>query len=283
MEAAISCNFHCKRLSLLWKDYWPEADPAELAADVMDRARAASAAWGLSPLEPLDGGMVALTCATTRAGRPVVLKVNPRGHREERQLAGEGEALAFWRPTGAAAELLGSRDDGFTLLLERLEPGHTLDDAGLGPEERLTELGRLAARLHEAGPPPDSFMGLSDFVPGWPVPPGEAAEDERLVHLDLHGGNALRTDRGWKVIDPKGIRADRHTDVWALIDPVGLEALPEEAKAARATARRWVDVYAEAAELDPARAREWTRIRARAEVAESGGWPGLERIAEALG
>jgi streptomycin 6-kinase len=280
MEAAISCKFHCKRLSRYWQGYWPSADLGRIAADIEERLSAAIAAWSLKSLEPLDGGVVALTCAAVRDGRPVVLKLNPRGHRDDAQLAAEGDALAFWRPTGAAAELLDRRDDGSTLLLERVQPGHTLDDAGLDPEERLTELGRLAARLHRAGTPPASFLHLRDFAPDWELPDGD---EEVLVHLDLHGGNALRAGGGWKVIDPKGVRADRHADVWALMDPVMLEFLPEPGGEVRDTAERWIARYAEAAEMDAGRAREWTRIRARAELVESGGWPGLRRLADALG
>jgi streptomycin 6-kinase len=280
MEPAISCNFHCKRLADHWRGYWPDVDPAELAADVTARLAAAGSAWDLSGLRPLDGGVVALTCAATSRGRPVVVKLNPRGHADDAQLAGEGDALAFWRHTGAAVELLSARDGGFTLLLDRLKPGHTLDDAGLSPEDRLTQLGRLAARLHDAGPPPPSFVGIERFAPAWELPEGG---DEVLAHLDLHGGNALRSGAGWKVIDPKGVRVDRHADVWALIDPVGLESLPEEPRQARATAERRVELYAEAAALDPAKASRWTRMRALAEIEESGGWPGLRRIADALG
>jgi streptomycin 6-kinase len=281
MEAAISCNFHCRRLARHWKAYWPAADTERLAADIRERLHAACGAWGLTGPRPLDGGVVALTCAATRAGRPVILKLNPRGHPDDAQLAAEGDALAFWRPTGAAAELLATRDDGFTLLLERLDPGHTLDDAGLSPEDRLTELGRLAAKLHRAGPPPaDAFLHVRDFAPDWDLP--DPVEEEVLAHLDLHGGNALRSGSGWKVIDPKGVRADRHADVWALIDPVMLESLPEDATEARATATRWIERYAQAAELEPGRARQWTRLRAHAEIVESGGWPGLQRMLDAL-
>ena len=226
MEAAISCNFHCSRLERHWSGYWPDVDPHGLTADIKERLAAARAAWGLSDLEPLDGGVVALTLAATQGGRPVVLKLNPRGHRDDAQLASEGDALAFWRHTGAAAELIDRRDEGFTLLIERLEPGQALDDAGLSPEERLTELGRLAARLHGAGPPPpEPFLHVRDFLAG-PLPDGD---DVVLVHLDLHGGNALRSGSSWKAIDPKGVRADRHADVWALIDPVMLEQLPHDA------------------------------------------------------
>jgi streptomycin 6-kinase len=285
MEAAISCKFHCKRLAKKWRGYWPAADPAEMAADVEERLAAASAAWGLTNIEPLDGGVIALTCGATRNGRPVVLKLNPRGHPDDPQLAAEGDALAFWRRTGAAAELLDQRDDGFTLLLERLQPGQALDEAGLGPEARLTELGRLVATLHRAGPPPSSFMHLSEFAPDWDVPQDSA--EEVLTHLDLHGGNALRAGGRWKVIDPKGVRADRHADVWALIDPLMLESLPESVAEARATAEHWLERYAQAAEMDLDKAREWTRIRASAETAyvhDDQDWAAaLRRMAGALG
>src|SRR5687767_9852974 len=106
MEAAISCKFHCKRLAAHWQGYWPATDTAALTADIEERLAAATVAWGLRDIEPLDGGVVALTCAATRDGRPLVLKLNPRGHSDDAQLAGEGDALAFWRGTGAAVELL---------------------------------------------------------------------------------------------------------------------------------------------------------------------------------
>jgi streptomycin 6-kinase len=283
MEAAISCKFHCKRLAERWRGYWPATDPAELAADIEVRLSAAISAWRLTAIEPLDGGVVALTCAAVRDRRPVVLKLNPRGTSDDAQLAGEGAALAFWRPTGAAAELLDQRDDGFTVLLERLQPGYPLEDAGIGLEDRLTEIGRLVARLHTAGPPPSSFIHVGEFEPSWEIPAGN---EEVLTHLDLHAGNALRTHDGWKAIDPKGVRADRHADVWALIDPLTLEGFPRDRAQAEATAVRWLKRYAEAAEMDLDRAREWTRIRAGAEarVVNDPDWAAaLSRMADALG
>jgi hypothetical protein len=180
-------------------------------------------------------------------------------------------------------ELLDQRDGGFTLLLERIQPGHTLETADLSLEERLAEIGRLAARLHRAGPPPPAFMHVRDFAPTWEAPEGG---EEVLTHLDLHGGNALRAGSGWKVIDPKGIRADRHADVWALIDPLTLEDFPHGAADAEAMAHRRLKRYAEAAEMDLAKAREWTRIRAGAEAEEvdDPDWASaLRRMANALG
>jgi streptomycin 6-kinase len=282
MEAAISCKFHCKRLEAHWEGYWPATDPAALTADIEERLGAASAAWRVEAIQPLDGGVVTLTCAATRCGRPVVLKLNPRGHSDDVQLAAEGDALAFWRTTGAAVDLLDRRDDGFTLLLERLQPGYTLERAGVRLEDRLAELGRLAARLHRTGPAPRSFIHVRDFAPDWEIPKGG---EEVLTHLDLHAGNALRTGAGWKAIDPKGVRADRHADVWALIDPLTMEDLPRDPGQIEATVDRWLGRYAEAARMDLARAREWTRIRASAEAREvhDPDWAAaLRRMADAL-
>jgi streptomycin 6-kinase len=139
------------------------------------------------------------------------------------------------------------------------------------------------ARLHRAGSPPPSFIHAREFEPSWELP---ASDEEVLTHLDLHAGNALRTAQGWKVIDPKGVRADRHADVWALIDPLTLESFPRDPGRAKATAARWLERYVEAAEMDLAKAREWTRIRASAEAqyVHDPDWAAaLRRMADALG
>jgi hypothetical protein len=134
--------------------------------------------------------------------------------------------------------------------MQRLRPGTTLDDAGLGFEDRLRTLGVLAARLHAAGPAPASFVPL------------------------------LRDGGGWKVVDPHATRGDRHADVWALLDPL-VPAVPDDA-----TALRWLAIYAEAADLDPERARAWVHVRAAGEAGDvepdDPGWAArLRRMAEA--
>jgi streptomycin 6-kinase len=226
-----------------------------------------------------------LVCAAEGA----VLKLNPRGHRDDRWVAGEGDALAFYEPTGAVAGLLGQRDDGFTLLLERLEPGTPLDQTALSWEQRLDVLGELAARLHAQGKPRDTFVSMRDFWADWPGPELErlvaSADYDVLVHADLHGGNVLLHDTEWRVIDPKGVRGDRHADIWALIEP-DAPPLPADPDAAAETAWSWVTRYAEAARMDAQRAATWTRVRA---VGEATGitdeaWAGrLRALAAALG
>ncbi len=242
-----------------------------------ERHDAAVAHWRLRNVEPLDGGCVGLVSGAELDGAEVVLKVSPRGHPDDFQLAGEGDALAFWEPTGAVALRLGSRDDGFTLLLERLVPGTALDETGLGWEERLEVLGGLAARLHARPPPAGAFISMRDFSHDWrtalatePESLRELerlvapTEDDVLVHADLHGGNALLHDGDWRIIDPKGVCGDRHADVWALLEP---DAPPLPSDAASGTAWAWVRRYAGAADMEPERAGAWVRVRARAEAA----------------
>ena len=142
----------------------PDADVEAIARDVAERLQGAVDAWGLTGVHELAGGNVAVVCA---ADQPVVLKVNPRME----GLSIEAAALRFWRDTGAAVELLDARDDDYTLLLERLEPG----------TPTLADLGRLVARLHAAGPPPPHFPHLRESAGSGPIPTS-------CSDFDLHAG-----------------------------------------------------------------------------------------------
>ena len=52
-------------------------------------------------------------------------------------------------------KLLAQRDEGLTLLLERLRPATSLGCGVADPRERLRVLGTLAHELHSVPPPPD--------------------------------------------------------------------------------------------------------------------------------
>lgn len=304
MDAAI--DERLPALARRWAAYWPRDDAAAMAADVRARSAAAVAAWSLDGVEALPGGEVALVLAGRRAGRPVVLKVHARGHAETTALAAEGEALAFWQATGAVPALEDRRDDGLTLLLERVVPGTPLDDTGASWDERLEVLGALVAGLHAAGLPPGPFPHTDGYDPAWRTAlAGDPAEHalladllrpgarDVLLHADLHRANALRDAAGgWRAIDPHAVIGDRHADVWALIDPLA-PPLPDDPGAARAQARARVERYAAAAGLDPGRAAAWVRVRARREArgiealaapdAEERAWRDrLHRMADAL-
>ena len=189
-----------------WRTYWPDADVERMARDVEARVGDAIAAWGLTGARPLPGGHVSAVLAT----RDLVLKVSPRGHDDDVLVASQPDALEHWRPMGIVPVLHGRRDDGFTYLMQRVRPGTTLDDAGLGFEDRLRTLGVLAARLHAAGPAPASFVPLADYAARWyPGPLAQPRDDDVLLHADLHGGNVLRDGGGWKVVDPQRDPGDR--------------------------------------------------------------------------
>lgn len=304
LEAALDAAV--VRLRPHWAYWWPAADLETMAVDVRERLRDAVETLALRDAHVLAGGNVAAVLAARYDGDPVVVKASPRGH-DDAQVAAEGEALAFWRPTGAVPDLVARRDDGFTLVLERLTPGTTLDETDPAGDERLSVLGRLVARLHAAGPPPPrTFPSLHDYAAGWhrsvtaagPLHDDleellESADDDVLVHADLHGANALRAGEEWKAIDPHAVRGERHADTWALLDPLA-PMLPADPAAARRTAWRRVARYADAAGLDPTRAAAWTRLRARAEAltireqaqstAADRAWAGrLRRLVDALG
>jgi streptomycin 6-kinase len=184
-----------------------------------------------------------------------------------------------------------------TLLLRRLDPATTLDEATSDYDRQLVEVGTLVRRLHDVGDPPARLPGIEQHVEAFRRVPDEglhadldaliATTDTSVaVHADLHGGNVLLDGDRWVAIDPKGVRGDRHLDIWLLVCPQA-PALPHDPEAARTEARRRVGLYADAAGLDAARAAAWAHVVARAEAVLSdsahAGWPRrLRALANAL-
>ncbi len=267
METPPASDRELRRLGSHWARFWAGCDPASAADEVRARLDAAVVAWGLDGLEVLAGGVVALVCGARRHGEPVVVKVHPRVAGSE-ALRFEGDALAFWVHTGAVARLYDRRDDGFTLLLERLLPGRRLEAVGLDVVECLSEMGRLAARLHSAGPPPAEWAlpGPAPDPTACAHPVVRAALDrlgnadprgnEALLHGDLHARNVLLHGTSWRVIDPHGQRGDRHAEVWPLLEASA--AFPAERDGDGRLAWTWVEAYAGAAELDAERVAAWS-------------------------
>lgn len=221
--------------------------------------------WGLVP----DGGPI-LTASggllpVVWQSRPAMLKVATCD--EERR----GNALmTWWNGQGAAQVWL---HDGDAILLERAQPEPTL--AGFSASGHDDDAMRIAcdvvARLHayRASAPP-SVLPLHDWFQALLSDASandvlrcsgtvarqlldRPAVDEVVLHGDIHHGNILHFgDRGWRAIDPKGLRGDRAFDYANLfcnpshdvaVDPVRFE--------------QRVMVVADAARLDRRRLLQW--------------------------
>ncbi|MBE1609067.1 aminoglycoside phosphotransferase family protein [Actinopolymorpha pittospori] len=193
----------------------------------------------------------------------------------------EATTLATW--AGRGAVLLWERDEeNAAMLLEQLRPESltTVPDA----DEAMTIIGRLARRL--AVPAPPELPRMEPVFEQWAIelPAMSAAaghplparvvdaaiatcaelgpgQPDTVQHGDLNQSNVLRgTREDWLAIDPLGYVGDiafeclthlrdRWTELRDLSDP-------EQAL------RRRIDIFADAAEIDVARALRWTQARA---------------------
>lgn len=252
-----------------WAEWFPGEQEA-LERDVLARLEDAERAWDLRSLTPMPGGAVGLVCVATRGSEEVVLKVNPRPRSE--RLLQEALGLRHWGASGLVVELLDERDADATLLLERIRPGDSLEESGVDWSRYYALLGETARALAATGPAagvyeiteaPDT-LGWREALKGR----AEGRELERLlavrepwttIHLDLHGGNLLRSGDRWVVIDPKACLADPHAEVWPLLS-TDLHPITDARDA-----RPRLEVFAQAAGLDPERLAAWCRIVARAE------------------
>jgi streptomycin 6-kinase len=82
-----------------------------------------------------------------------------------------------------------------------------------------------------------------------------APEDAVLLHQDLHGGNVLRSARGWLAIDPKPLVGERAFDVASLLRD-RRDDLARDPDAAWRIRRR-LDFYSDRLGLDRERVRGW--------------------------
>ena len=202
-------------------------------------------------------------------GRAAMLKVT-RSVVEVR-----GYDLMVWLEGEGAARVY--RQGGAALLLERLESAPDLAALALGGQDDAATriLCGAAAGVHRDRPslPPDLpdlrrwFWSLEaaqaqgeTFAQAWVTTQRLLADqrDVRPLHGDLHHGNVLRSpERGWLVIDPKGLTGERTFDFANMLcnpkpehalTPGRLERqsalIAREAGLDRARLLAWVGAYA---------------------------------------
>jgi streptomycin 6-kinase len=230
--------------------------------------------WDLSLGEPflLSYNYV---CAAARAdGSPAVLKLGV----PNRELTSEMNTLRLYAGEGACRLLEADPARGM-LLEERLQPGTmlvTLED----DVQRTAVAAGVLRRIQRAAPPGVDFLSLRGWFDdlkslrprfsGGTGPYSERAvsavegilaelfaEDrpQVLLHGDFHHYNILESERGWLVIDPKGVvGAAEYEACPFLLNPLGPP--PPEAEAIRQTQDRMA-IFCEQLGWDRQRLWRW--------------------------
>jgi len=214
-------------------------------------------------------------CAADRAdGTPAVLKIgvpNP-------ELTSEINTLQVYNGQGACRIYESDPDKGM-LLLERLFPGTML--VTLEDDDRATEIAAdVLKQTQRPVPQQEGFLSLRrwfdelkklrpHFHGGTGPFPEKSfsmaegliqdlfaeARPDVLLHGDFHHYNILLSERGWLVIDPKGVAGPAEYDVGPLLTNP-FTYMPEEKEAIRRTQRRMA-ILAERAGFEPERMRAW--------------------------
>jgi streptomycin 6-kinase len=203
---------------------------------------------------------------------PIVLKL---GSNLE-SLKQEAAALRAFALQGAI-QILDEAEGA--LLLERALPGTSLKTYFPNREEAsLKIVCDLIQKLYEAPTPEQhSFPSVGDWLSALDtevnIPPYylkkaralknqllETSDSPVLLHGDLHHDNILKTEKGWVMIDPKGVIGERAYEVGAFIrNP--LEEWLTSPDAPQIIEKR-IQYFAKYLTLDPKRIRQWCFVQA---------------------
>nr|WP_255639239.1 aminoglycoside phosphotransferase family protein [Deinococcus betulae] len=203
-------------------------------------------------------------CPVRWKGQAAMLKV-AKGAEEQR-----GNLLMVWLAGQGAAQVY--RHEGPALLMEQLDPEPDLTAmVGAGQDDEASRiLCRAAAGVHlpRRDPPPELapllqwFRALEErqrqsslFAGCWGLAQAllSSPQDVRPLHGDLHHGNVLHSsERGWLVIDPKGLLGERGYDFANMLCNPSLETARHPGRL-----ERKAGVIAAAAGLDRARLLAW--------------------------
>ena len=236
---------------------------------------ASLAEWDLTlDGDPLHGACALVLPVRLRDDSTGVLKVTwPHADAEHEHLA-----LQHWGGRGAV-RLLAANPGRWTMLLERLDSGHDLQDVPI--DEACQVIGGLLRQLDHPALPALSRLSAEAArlverldsapraIPRRFVEQARAvlfdlmtdeAIDSRMVHTDLHYGNVLAADRQpWLAIDPKPLAADPAFAVTPVLWNRWDEAV--SSGDLRRHLRRRLSIVCEAAGLDEERARSWSIAR----------------------
>ncbi len=215
--------------------------------DLPSLIEAAAGRWGLSNIVPVDNLSYNFVATAERNTQSVILKLGVPNE----ELTSEMETLRLYDGQGAC-RLLDSEEDKGMLLLERLKPGRMLSE--LEDDEQATRIAaQVMSKLWRPAPLEGRFLSLrtwfdclkqlrARFDGGTGPLPLEMVEKAEglvrdlfaegrpdvLLHGDFHHYNVLDSERGWLVIDPKGVVGQAGYEVGPLlINPFDLLERPD--------------------------------------------------------
>ncbi len=251
-------------------------------ADLPALIGGAARRWQLTDIRPVENLSFNFVASARRAGQDVILKLGV----PQDELSSEIAALRLYGGVGAC-RLLESDAEAGLLLLERLKPGRML--AELPDDEQATAIAARVMRqlwrpAPQGGPLDEArdapfiqlrkwFEGLDEFRVRLQAAGAESARlrllekaeglvrelfaeagPDVLLHGDFHHYNVLESERGWLIIDPKGVIGPAGYDCGPFqINPFDLLERPDPVRVA---ARR-IAILAEALDFEREYVQAW--------------------------
>ena len=234
----------------------------------------ASSRWGLTEIEPAPTLSYNFVAFADRGDEQVVLKMGV----PNREFKSEMATLRLFNGEGAC-RLIDYDEEKYWMLLEWLKPGVML--ATLKDDEQATTIAaEVMQKIWKPAPEDDVFIRLSDWFDGLkrlrarfnggtgPLTRKLVERAERaakdffienyrpvLMHGDFHHFNILSSERGWLIIDPKGVIGPACYEVAPLLmNPWGDLSGGKDYR--RMTKRR-IDILHERLGFERQRIREW--------------------------
>jgi len=195
--------------------------------------------WGITVFPPFNLSYNYVVPAKTVGGEDIVLKIS---FPENDEFPSEIEALKFFGGVGAITVLKEDINNG-VVLLEKAEPGERLRDI-VSDKQQISIASQIIKKLHKPiikdtffpfptvsdwGKAFDryktKFLKTSGPVPKYIFDRAEGIfkehtkdnKEQVLLHGDLHSDNILSSQRGWLVIDPKGLIGEREFELGAYL------------------------------------------------------------------
>ncbi len=218
-----------------------EKDGETFLAALPSLIEEASQRWGLSDVQAVPNLSYNFVAFAKQGKHKVILKLGVPND----EIVSEMNTLKLFNGEGAC-QLLDCDEEKGMLLLERLQPGQMLADLE-NDDERTHIAMDVMLKLTRPAPENGQFLLLADwfaelknlrpkFAGGTGPFPREiferveallpelfAEDDIRLIHGDFHHYNILSSERGWLVIDPKGVVGPAGYEIGPLMtNPFGI-------------------------------------------------------------